>query len=489
MFKIDRKFSLAATLSGSFVGFLVLAVVILGSAAYITIRGIVKREVQQRIRMAAALSALHMDADVHAKILDSEDGTGTEYQSLRAGLLQIKRADPNIRYIYTFRKKPDGKLIFVLDAERSSRLVSHPGQEYEQVTETLRKSFLPPYRIHIENDLQADAWGTWLSGYAPMLDHSGRLEGVIGIDVAASTLVSLQKQYFRVLLFWMFPLVLVAILSGFLISRLISHPIESIASEVKTISELNFSGDRRVESQIREIHQMGLALLAMRRVLRSFVRYVPRDLVFKVISSRTESSLEAERRVMTIFFSDVANFTSISESLKPEDLSRYLEAYFSIVASVILKNNGTIDKFIGDAVMAFWGAPAKLEDHAYFACKAALECQSALQSLFLEWKKQGMPEFATRIGLNTGDALVGNFGYAERLSYTVIGDQVNLASRIESLNKDYGTPILVSESTWSLVKDRFEFKYIDEVTVKGRTGSTKVYELISLREESRVIVV
>ena len=454
---------------------------VVGSAAYFTIRGIVKREVQQRIRMAASLSTLHIDADLHAKILESEIGTGAEYKFLRSKLLELKKADSNIRYIYTFRKRPDGKIVFVLEAEKNSKLVSHPGQEYEQATKTLMESFLPPYRIHIESDLQADAWGTWLSGYAPMLDRSGRLEGVIGIDVAASTLANLQKQYFRFLLFWMFPLALVAVLSGYLISRLISHPIESIASEVKTISELNFSGDRKVESHIQEIHQMGLALLAMRRVLRSFVRYVPKDLVYKVISSRTELSLDAERRVMTIFFSDVANFTSISESIKPEELSRYLEAYFSVVASVILKNKGTIDKFIGDAVMAFWGAPAKLEDHAYLACKAALECQSALQPLFSEWKKQGMSEFTTRIGLNTGDALVGNFGYAERLSYTVIGDQVNLASRIESLNKDYGTPILVSESTWILVKDRFEFRYIDEVTVKGRTGLTKVYELMSAR--------
>ena len=132
--------------------------------------------------------------------------------------------------------------------------------------------------------------------------------------------------------------------------------------------------------------------------------------------------------------------------------------------------------------MAFWGAPAKLEDHAYFACKAALECQSALQSLFSDWQKLGIPKFSTRIGLNTGEALVGNFGYADRLSYTVIGDQVNLTNRIESLNKHYGTSILVSESTWSLVKERFEFRYLDQVTVKGRTGSTKVYELIGSRE-------
>jgi class 3 adenylate cyclase len=482
LFKTDRKISLAVALSGSFIIFLIAAMVTMGSAAYYNIREIVKQEVQSRIHMAAALAGLQIDSGVHAKILETEDGTGAEYRSLRSKLLQFKKADPNIRYIYTFRMKQDGKLVFILDAERNSKLVSRPGQEYLQVSKALRDSFLPPYKIHIENDLQKDDWGTWLSGYAPMLDSSGRLEGVIGIDVAASTLSILQKKYFRDLLLWILPLCIAAILCGFQLARFISRPIEQIAQQIMTISELNFTGDRKTESPVLELNQIGLAVLAMRRVLRSFARFVPRDLVYKVISSRTESSLEAERRVLTIFFSDVSSFTSISENLKPEELSRYLESYFAVMASVIQRNNGTIDKFIGDAVMAFWGAPAKLEDHAYFACKAALECQSALQSLFSDWQKLGIPKFSTRIGLNTGEALVGNFGYADRLSYTVIGDQVNLTNRVESLNKHYGTSILVSESTWSLVKERFEFRYLDQVTVKGRTGSTKVYELIGSRE-------
>jgi adenylate cyclase len=186
-------------------------------------------------------------------------------------------------------------------------------------------------------------------------------------------------------------------------------------------------------------------------------------------------------RQLTILFSDIANFTSISEHLAPEVLVQDLCEYFNVISSAILAEKGTLDKYIGDSVMAFWGAPVALDEHAYRACMAAVTAQDRLASLFRQWESKGKTRFATRIGIHTAEVIVGNMGYEERLNYTVIGDGVNLASRLEGLNKFYGTSTLVSHTTEALVRDHFEFRRVDRVAVKGKTEGVDVFELLALK--------
>jgi adenylate cyclase len=217
----------------------------------------------------------------------------------------------------------------------------------------------------------------------------------------------------------------------------------------------------------------------MKSGLRSFKKFVPADLVAELIKLNKEAVLSAEKRVLTVSFSDIADFTSISEMLKPEQLVGNLGTYFEGMTKTILKNRGTIDKYIGDAIMSFWGAPNYQEDHAYLACQSALESQRFLSSIAGDWKTKGVPIFNTRIGINTGELIVGNMGYEERLNYTVMGDTVNLASRLEGLNKFYGTRIMISEFTLDTVRDRMETRLLDTVAVKGKKTGVKIYELIS----------
>ena len=149
------------------------------------------------------------------------------------------------------------------------------------------------------------------------------------------------------------------------------------------------------------------------------------------------------------------------------------------MTSIILKHGGTVDKYIGDSIMAFWGAPNKTVDHATQACLAAIECNARLKTLAQEWSSQGRPAFRARIGLNTGDVVVGNIGSNQRLSYTAMGDPVNLASRLEGLNKEYATSIIISQSVLNELPDEFVYRLLDIVVVKGKSEPVPIYELVS----------
>jgi adenylate cyclase len=218
----------------------------------------------------------------------------------------------------------------------------------------------------------------------------------------------------------------------------------------------------------------------MKRGLRSFGKYVPADLVREILASGGEAELGGQRASLTIFFTDIADFTTISEGLEPEALVDQLSEYFEAMSSVLRQPpSGTLDKFIGDSIMAFWGAPLPNLDHAVTACRAALACQERLKELQEKWTREGKPLFYQRIGINTGDVIVGNMGSTSRLNYTVVGDTVNTASRFEGLNKLYGTRIIIGQSTWELVKEQFVARPLDLVSVKGSMKGVRIYELMA----------
>jgi adenylate cyclase len=184
-----------------------------------------------------------------------------------------------------------------------------------------------------------------------------------------------------------------------------------------------------------------------------------------------------------LFFSDLAGFTGLSEMLSPEELVQLLNEYLSLMTEIILEEKGIVDKYEGDAIMAFWGAPLPLEDHALRACRAALRQQAALDGLNQYFEQIGWPRLRCRIGLHTGEAVVGNLGSRKRFDYTVIGDTVNLASRLEGLNKFYGTSILASDTTVQECGGAIEFQELDWVAVKGRATPIGVYTALSLKGE------
>jgi len=215
-----------------------------------------------------------------------------------------------------------------------------------------------------------------------------------------------------------------------------------------------------------------------------FGKYVSPVVIENLIKNPDKINLGGEKRNITLFFSDIRGFTSISERLDPEDLVRLLNEYLTEMTSIITKDQGLVDKYMGDGIMAFWGAPLDQTDHAEMACSSSLEMMDKLRELQKKWKKEGIPSFDIGIGLNSGDAIVGNMGSYSRFDYTAMGDNVNLASRLEGLNKIYGTNIIISENTYKIVKDKFESRKLDVVKVKGKKKPILIFELLSHKDKT-----
>jgi adenylate cyclase len=216
---------------------------------------------------------------------------------------------------------------------------------------------------------------------------------------------------------------------------------------------------------------------------KNFVRstlelYVSPAVVQEVISRGIDLAPGGKRQTLTILFSDVRGFTGLSERLSPETMVEILNQHFTASSAIILDSGGTLDKFIGDAIMAFWGAPAPREDHALAAVRAAIEMQAAARELNKILQAQCGEQFRIGIGINTGEAVVGHIGSPRRMGYTAIGDPANLASRIEGLTKEYKCEILITQSTYDLVRDKIEAESLGQVTVKGRKETTAIYRVI-----------
>jgi class 3 adenylate cyclase/CHASE2 domain-containing sensor protein len=221
---------------------------------------------------------------------------------------------------------------------------------------------------------------------------------------------------------------------------------------------------------VREQHQT--ALLKM-----TFGRYVSPQILDHILDHPEKVRLGGERRDLTILFSDIRGFTSISEASEPEEVVEMLNEYLTRMVDILLKHGGTLDKFIGDAVMGFWNAPAADPDHARHAVACAVEMIEETARLRERWEAEGKASLRIGIGINTGEAVAGNIGSERVFGYTVIGDAVNLASRLESKNKDYVTEIIISESTLERMGDGFETVYLDDVKVKGKEKAVKIYEV------------
>ena len=208
--------------------------------------------------------------------------------------------------------------------------------------------------------------------------------------------------------------------------------------------------------------------------------YLSKSVMEEVLKDPNKLRLGGQRKNISVLFSDIAGFTTISEKLAPETLARLLNNYLTEMTKIVFEENGVLDKYIGDAVMAFWGAPLANKNHALAACQTALKMKSALQSIKASWAKEGAGNFDVRIGINTGEMVVGNMGSDMRFDYTLIGDNVNLGSRLEGINKEYGTNIMISDSTYQKVKSLVVARKIDKVAVKGKKQGIVIYELRSL---------
>ena len=257
-----------------------------------------------------------------------------------------------------------------------------------------------------------------------------------------------------------------------------STSLKRITAQASRLQTLAAPDDVPVTSRVAEIHELGRTMAIAHRTIWSFARFVPRDIVRGIIDASISTELGGIRQELTILFTDVSNFTGIAEAADPDSLMRQTSRHLGALTEAFLAEGGTVDKYIGDSVMVFWNAPHLQFDHVERACRAALSAQKASDALNTQFEAEGMPPFAVRLGIHSGDAVVGNVGSAERMDYTALGNSVNLAARLEGLNKQYGTTILVSEAVRNRAEHCFRFRAIASVIAKGMTAETRVYELV-----------
>ena len=313
--------------------------------------------------------------------------------------------------------------------------------------------------------------------FAPLTDGIGS-GWTVGVAVEVDEFVgSLRRATYRIVVIGA-GLLAVSVLLLLWLSHRLTRPMQDIVSETKRIRHFDLNGRFAVRTRVQEVAELAGAVEAMKGGLRRFGAYVPKALVRDIIVTGDGGELGGETRPLSILFSDIAGFTATSEAMPPQQVLDRLTTYFERMTACIHGHGGTVDKFIGDAIMAFWNAPRPDPDHAEHACLAALGCLSVNRAINDACLAAGMPPMPTRFGLHLGEVVVGNVGSSDRMQYTALGSHVNLASRIEGLNKVYGTSILVTGAVEHAVRGRFLFRPIDLAVPSGLSSPIELFELV-----------
>jgi adenylate cyclase len=304
-------------------------------------------------------------------------------------------------------------------------------------------------------------------------DANIRLAVVAPLDEFFSEIIAERRRLFVIALLFVAGMLPFALWVGAILAR----SLRELARETDSIQRFELSDRPQLHSAIREIDDLGRSVFTMRNVVRTFSSFVPKRLVQQLVSSGTPMELGGTRREITVLFTDVTDFTAKTEKADPADVMIHTSRYFAAMSRAIMEHQGTVDKFIGDAVMAIWNAPADDANHVHNACAAVLACTGRVVELNRQFENENWPPYQTRFGLHVGDAFAGNIGSSDRMNYTVLGASINLAARLEALNKTYGTTILVSEALKTRAEPDFIFRSVDRIKPKGFVESFTIYEM------------
>ena len=303
---------------------------------------------------------------------------------------------------------------------------------------------------------------------------------VVGVCVSRKAVSADSIFTGRLVFLSLIGMIIIMIPIGIKNGKSIGEPLEKMAADVVKIGRGDISFSDNPKSRYTEIIQLTDGIEKMKSGLLSFRKYIPYKVVNQVLASRKTAEPFAEKKELTIFFSDLENFTTISESLEPDKLVKLIGDHLAMCTNIIQSLEGTVDKYIGDSVMAFWNAPEDCENHELKACQAALACQEQMVLFNERNKAEGLPHLKMRIGISTGTVFVGNIGSSDRLNYTAVGDTVNLASRLEGTNKTYKTWILISDTTAAKISGQILTRPVDKVAVKGKLIAILIHEVIAL---------
>ena len=328
------------------------------------------------------------------------------------------------------------------------------------------------YLATVVHQVGRDGSGFHILYAAPLSDFMGPLAHAAARSILAASLV--------------FLLTLPAIIY---FAHSISRPLSKLSREAELIQSFQLAEPIRLRSRVREVNTLIRSMSGMKGAIREVTKFVPKALVRELLQSEGSVEVGGVIRRVSILFTDIRNFTDMAGQMPAEKLMINLSEYFEELASLIIRESGTVDKYIGDAILAFWNAPLEVARHEHVACTTALKCRVALRQLNERWAERGLVPWHTRLGVHVGEAVLGNVGSSDRIDYTAIGDTVNIASRLEGLNKHYGTGILASGEIADACSDEFLFRRVDRSQPKGAGKPLDVFELLGMQdgpEELRV---
>lgn len=454
--------------------------------------GLTIQEFGEKLEAVAVGGALGIDGDAFARLRDPKQMSSPEYRRIQQHLRKLKAANSGTRFRFVYTMAPTekpGVWRYVVDAEQPSAETFSP----LGATENFARGDIIVDAFHTNRPTADDdvkeypTWGPLLTAAAPIHDSHGQVVGVVGVDALASAVQRTRDGLRAVAVTCALIGLAFAAGVGFLVAWGITRPVQALVRATQAVAggdlltQVPAGGRDELGQLARAFNEMIQGLRQRELYKQQFERYVSRQVAEKILDDPERDFWQGERRRATILFADIRGFTAMSEELPPEEVVSRLNEYLRLMIDIVFEYEGTLDKFIGDAIMAVFGAPVSMGNDEERAVRAALAMQAAVRELNQRWEREGQEAFRIGIGINTGEVVVGNIGSERRLEYAAIGDHVNLAARLEALTKEFGLDILISESTFEAVSHLVECRRIDRVTVRGRSQPVDVYELLDLR--------
>jgi class 3 adenylate cyclase len=475
------KFNLRFALSTSTIFILALVSVVYFFLLIFAIEDIAKSSLKRSLHTSVNVCSSILDPDEIDSLTKYEQEQSEIFINYRKQIVSIKNQIENIKFVYIVRQTGTN-ITYIMDCGDDVSEQAKLGEVYDDAGDGLKELFKNlKDEIHFESDYYTDKWGTFLSAYKPVFKN-GKLIYAVCSDIKSVDVdyyIRVYKIKFTFVFIGMFSVILPI---AFWVTNTIRKPLYKVRDGILKLKDLDVNEHIDFKSNITEVNDMIEATDKVKTGLRSFAKYVPDKVVKQLITQGKDAKIGGEKEYVTILFSDIEGFTSISENNDVHEVVTSLNEYFDIYVKCLEESGATVDKFIGDAVMAFWNAPNKVENHEFVSVKTAMEIVKEIDNLNQKWKSEGKKFiFKTRIGINSGEVIVGNIGSTNRINYTVTGDPVNLASRLEAANKQYNTKILVSESIYNKTNNLIDYYYIDTVKVKGKEVYVKVYQPVKLK--------
>ncbi|MGA2411561.1 MAG: adenylate/guanylate cyclase domain-containing protein, partial [Candidatus Binataceae bacterium] len=458
---------------------------ILAYANYQTCQHLLQMEIHRKLRAVASTTATLLDPALidAAAIGAHHSGELPIYGTLMARLRGVRDANrredvwiDRIVILAPAVENPNA-VEYSLDTEERFAYAHQPGQVYTRNGRPVLTGLVSIDKL--SNNLENFQAG-YTTAFAPLKDSTGKLVaelGVIGMPAPFSTIAATGRAM-------VLPLAVMIILTATiaaLLSRQVTRPLYSLRASIDAIGkgdlDVHATANSTAEftAMAAAINAMAAGLRERDRIKSAFSGYISRQMMEAIVTKGELPVLKGERRRITVLFSDIRGFTAMAEGMRPEEVVEMLSEFFGKMVDVILRNHGTIDKFLGDGMMVIFGAPLDdpyQEEHAVIA---AVEMQRELEALCARWKTEGRRGFKMGIGINSGSAVVGNIGSKEHMEYTAIGDTVNLAARLESATKELEADIIVSEHTYDSVRPLFRWKSVGAISVKGRLEPVHSY--------------